>query len=308
MPVNEWVMTQFLQSLDHLVKRGLRFDYQRIEEEQRYLRGQLDVAKQIRLPPGRRHYFQLRHDVFLANRPENRLLRLALERVVGGTQDADNWRRSSELQGLLQQVPVSTDIAKDLRQWGNDRLMAHYQTIRPWCEMILTDHMPLAVFGEYRGISLLFPMEKLFERYVEVCLRRSLPADTRLIRQPAREYLCQHDGGSMFRLEPDLLLERGGRRWILDTKWKRVDATARQSKYGLSQADFYQMLAYGHRYFGQTNVGDMVLIYPRRSSFQVSLPEFTYAERLRLWVSPFDLDDGYLHVAGLGELDSLLSR
>jgi 5-methylcytosine-specific restriction enzyme subunit McrC len=51
-PLLEWVMKQFVLSLDHLLKRGLRFDYQRIEEEQRFLRGQLDVVKQMRQPPG----------------------------------------------------------------------------------------------------------------------------------------------------------------------------------------------------------------------------------------------------------------
>ena len=46
----EWVMKQFVQSLDHLIKRGIRFDYTRVEEEQRYLRGQLDMVKQMRQP------------------------------------------------------------------------------------------------------------------------------------------------------------------------------------------------------------------------------------------------------------------
>ncbi|KPY70376.1 McrC family protein, partial [Pseudomonas savastanoi] len=43
-PLTEWVMSSFLEALDHLIKRGLRFDYQRVEEEQRYLRG-------LTLPP-----------------------------------------------------------------------------------------------------------------------------------------------------------------------------------------------------------------------------------------------------------------
>ena len=41
--------------------------------------------------------------------------------------------------------------------------MAHYQAIKPWCELILNQQMPIAVSGEWRGMSLLFPMEKLFE-------------------------------------------------------------------------------------------------------------------------------------------------
>ena len=53
LPLQEWVMWQFIQELEIAVKRGLRFDYQRIEDEQRFLRGQLDMAKQMRHAPTR---------------------------------------------------------------------------------------------------------------------------------------------------------------------------------------------------------------------------------------------------------------
>jgi len=53
-PLSEWIMRQFLQALDTLVSRGLRFEYQRVEEELPFLRGQLDITAQLRQPPGRR--------------------------------------------------------------------------------------------------------------------------------------------------------------------------------------------------------------------------------------------------------------
>ena len=89
-PLSEWVIAQFLEKLDHLVKRGVRFDYCRVEEEQRFLRGQLDIVRQLRQPPGRQHHFHIRHDLFLADRPENRLLKSALERVCASTRQPDS--------------------------------------------------------------------------------------------------------------------------------------------------------------------------------------------------------------------------
>jgi len=44
LPLNEWVMARFLAALDELVKRGLRFDYTRVREEQVFLRGRLDTT------------------------------------------------------------------------------------------------------------------------------------------------------------------------------------------------------------------------------------------------------------------------
>ena len=53
MPLTEWVARQFLLHLHKVVKQGLRFDYKRVEEEQPFLRGQLDVQRQIQQLPHR---------------------------------------------------------------------------------------------------------------------------------------------------------------------------------------------------------------------------------------------------------------
>ena len=287
-PLSEWLMGQFLTAFDHLIKRGMRFDYQRVEEEQRYLRGQLNVVAQMRQPSTRQHFFQVRHDIFVADRAENRLLKLALERVCKTTQEPANWRLAHELRSLLQEVPASSLVREDFRAWRTERLMAHYQPIKPWCELILNQQMPVAVAGEWQGISLLFPMEKLFERYVEAWLRRSLPPEAKLTAQASSEYLCEHDHGRIFRLEPDLLIRQGGQCWVLDTKWKRLNTADRDKKYGLSQSDFYQLFAYGQKYL--QGRGELVLIYPRRKAFQQALPPFDFGGGLRLWVLPFDMD------------------
>ncbi|WP_313285471.1 MULTISPECIES: McrC family protein [Stutzerimonas stutzeri group] len=290
-PLSEWVMGQFLAELDLLVKRGVRFDYQRIEEEQRFLRGQLNVVAQMRQPPGRQHHFQIRHDVFLPDRAENRLLKLALEQVAKATQDAANWRLANELRAMLAELPASRQVSQDFRAWSRDRLMAHYQAVKPWCELILNQQMPIAVAGDWRGMSLLFPMEKLFECYVEAWLRKQLPSTARLTSQASREHLCGHDHGKMFRLKPDLLIDTAEQRWILDTKWKRVDSGEPEKNYNLNQGDFYQLFAYGHKYRVGAGIPTLVLIYPFWSGLQKALPVFDYGEGMKLWVLPFDLDN-----------------
>jgi 5-methylcytosine-specific restriction enzyme subunit McrC len=298
-PLTEWVMARFLEALEHLIKRGMRFDYQRVEEEQRFLRGQLNTARQFRQSPSRQHQFQIRHDVFLPDRPENRLLKTALEIVCKATQDASSWRLCHELRSMLLEVPASRDTLRDFQQWRHDRLMAHYQPVKAWCELIIQQETPLAVAGTSRGMSLLFPMEKLFESYVAASLREGLHPDATLRTQVAGQYLCAQGQRQVFRLKPDLVVEHGAKRWVLDTKWKRLDSDLAGENFGLSQADFYQMFAYGQKYLpGQ---GDLVLIYPRRSRFQEALPVFEYAPGLRLWVVPFDLEVGKLFCQdGLG--------
>ncbi len=287
-PLTEWVMRQFLVALDRLFKRGLRFEYQRVEEEQTFLRGQLDMTKQMRQLPGRMHLFHQRYDLFLPDRPENRLLRLALDRICKSVQEADNWRLAHELRDVMQPIPPSQQVQLDFSCWQRDRLMAHYQPIRPWCELILGEQMPLAVKGQWHGISLLFPMEKLFEQHVANVLKTKLQPRAQLRCQVASRYLCNHGGHGIFQLKPDLLLQNDGQSWILDTKWKRINERDRDNKYGLNQSDFYQMLAYGQQYL--ENAGDMMLIYPKTKDFTSPLRVFEFSQKLKLLVCPFDLE------------------
>ena len=291
-----------------LIKRGIRFDYQHIEEEQRYLRGQFNVVGQMRQSPGRQHIFQIRHDVFLPDRPENRLIKTALDKICTHTQTPENWRLAHELAGRMAEIPSSRQVTADFNCWHKDRLMAHYQSIKPWCELVLGENMPLAVHGETRGISLLFPMEKLFEVYVEVCLRRQLVQGAQLKSQLASQYLCKHQDRDFFQLKPDRLIIQGHEHWIMDCKWKRVDGTLRaygdylgMQKYGLSQSDFYQLFAYRQKYLN--GKGEMVLIYPQTANFSAPLPAFHFSNYLWLWVLPFDLNEGILLLWHLPDVD-----
>lgn len=289
-PLSEWIIQQFLSELDALVRRGLRFDYRLVEEEVRFLRGRLQVARQIRQPLGRQHLFEVEHQVFDANRPENRLIAAALVKVAGMTRDPANWRLAHELEHQLAEIECSKDVEGDFRRWSSDRLMAHYGSIRTWCELILRDRNPMSALGEWTGRSLLFPMEKVFECFVEACLRRSLPRDAKLRPQAASKYLCRQGGRSMFQLRPDFLIEYAGATWVVDAKWKLLDEADAANNYGLSQGDFYQLFAYGKRYLA--GVGQLVLVFPGSATFRSALESFDLEDGLRLDAVPLDLESG----------------
>jgi 5-methylcytosine-specific restriction enzyme subunit McrC len=301
-PFSEWVAGQFLRSLDHLIKRGIRIDYNRVEEEQRYLRGQLHAVRQMRQPPERRHYFQICHDVFLPDCAENRLLKLALDRVCNYTRRPENWRLANELRHLLYELPISNDVKQDFANWRDDRLMAHYRPVKPWCELLLKQRFPFSVVGDWKGTSFLFPMERLFESYVASCLRRTLNPSAKFRLKPSHRYLCDHDGGKKFFLEPDFVIDNSGERWVLDAKWKRINQMDRANNYDLSQSDFYQLFAYGQKYLEAQSRGNLILIYPKSDSFNSALAPFDFSDHLRLWVLPFDLDAGELEQFHLADL------
>ena len=60
-----------------------------------------------------------------------------------------------------------------------------------------------------------------------------------------------------FALRPDIVMKRGERTVILDTKWKSLVDNER-ANYGISQADMYQIYAYSKKY----NTPEIWLLYP----------------------------------------------
>ena len=207
------------------------------------------------------------------------------------------WKSSPK----VSPIPSSQNVDEDFRHWQHDRLMAYYNGVKPWCELILKEQLPMTVSGQWHGLSLLFPMENLFERYVADCLRRKLAKTASVVTQAARKHLCRHGEADWFELRPDLLITRGSQNWILDTKWKRLDQTldTTKFKYSISQEDMYQMYAYGQRYLN--GAGDMLLIYPKTKDFSRTLPSFDFSKDLKLWAVAFDLEKGVVVEDGLPE-------
>lgn len=199
-------------------------------------------------------------------------------------------------------MPESSTYAASTRRGS----LRHYRPVRPWCALSLNERDPLSTIGDWHGHSLLFPMEQVFERYVEACLRDTLPPGAELRSQAAGQHLCRHRGMNWFQLRPDFLLRMGDTTWVMDTKWKRLNADLPNGsdKYGLKQSDFYQLFAYGQRFLG--GKGDLLLVYPRSSTFDAPLPVFEFADSLRLWVVPFDVGEGRMVLpAGVTELSGL---
>ncbi len=293
-PLHEWIITQFLASFERLLQRGLRFDYNRVQEEQKFLRGQLQHMKYMRQPPAKKHIFPIEHDVYEVNRPENRLIRTALEVVCKKTKDANNWKLAQELRLMTSEIPRSQKIQQDFRQWQSGRLLALYAEIKPWTELILGEYMPVSTQGEWRGMSLLFPMEKLFEYFVAYHLRRGLP-EYQVKTQHSTEHICKHQQSKIFKLKPDIFIDRSqtnAKNIVLDTKWKLINQNDRGGRYGLKDSDIQQMFAYSHYYLKHES--EVILVYPYRAGkFDKPLDDFgfrhTYGAKLR--VVPFNLDE-----------------
>ena len=291
MPLLEVFIRQFLESVNHLVKRGLRSEYVRREDNQAFMKGKLLVSKQLRHNLVNRHRFYVEYDEYLQDRPVNRLIHSALHKVAGFTKSNASQKLCRELSFAFNDVPFSKDIKQDFSAMKLSRGMDHYHAPLAWARLILEGFSPLSMHGKANAVSLLFPMEAVFEAYVASVLRKQLTHPYCLKEQASKHSLVHYGDAQWFRLKPDLLIEEeGNARFVLDTKWKLLDSSKDNGseKLDLSQADFYQMFAYGHKYLDGR--GDMALIYPKTDQFNKPVQQsFNFSDELRLWVLPFDI-------------------
>jgi len=292
MPLLEIFIAEFLRAVEHIVKGGLRSDYIARQDNLFALRGKLLIASHLRQNLYRADRFFTVHDEFSTNRPENRLLRTALDRALTLTTSLANQRQARELGFALTDVPASLQARFDFQRVRLDRAMGYYADALAWARLLLEEESPLTGAGGNPAPSLLFPMEAVFEAFVAKHLARQL-ARPLILKTQARSYhLVRHRERNWFQLKPDLLVRDADRDiLVLDTKWKLLDALKANGseKYGLSQGDFYQLQAYGQSYLNGR--GDVVLIYPKTATFDQPLPvfEFPKIDGLRLWVLPFCL-------------------
>lgn len=292
MPLFEVFIAEFLRTVESVVKRGLRSDYSSRQDNLFTLRGKLQMAPHLRQNLNRADRFFTEHDEFCTDRPENRLLRSALQHVLAMTGSQSSQRLARELEFAFADISVSPQPSIDFQIVRLDRGMRHYADALAWARLILNEASPLTGTGGYRAPSLLFPMEAVFEAFVAKHLVRQLTRPLALKTQARSHHLVRHRGEDWFRLMPDLLVrDAGSNKMVMDTKWKLLDGQSANGtdKYGLSQSDIYQLQAYGQTYLDGR--GDVVLIYPKTAAFAEPLPvfEFPKMKDLRLWVLPFCL-------------------
>jgi len=288
-PLIEVFVSYFLQQVNILVKRGIRSDYVATRNNLGFMKGKLLIADQIRCNLVNQQRFYVEYDEFQVNRPENRLIRSALEKISAIIFQSRNQRLCRELLFAFDDVPSATNISIDLSRCSKDRSMVYYQHVLDWCRIILLDQSPMGTAGSTRAISLLFPMERIFEDYVAARVRALRP-DWQIRTQARDHYLMRQEGKKHFLMKPDLVLSRDKIKVIADTKWKLLGQDSSAPIHAsIGQADLYQMFAYGRKYLRDQKVKEVYLIYPKSANFTKPMPIFEYDDDFRLFVVPFDL-------------------
>ena len=171
-PMLEVFIRLFLQNVGRLVLGGLSRRYVLTRENLPFLRGRIVFRQHLRENLIDRSRFFVEHDELSPNRPANRLIRTALDRLRPIVRNHRNKRLLADLEPAFSAVPPARDPRSDWLRHTVDRSMPHYNPVMPWVELFLFNRGLATWSGKHVSQSLLFPMEKVFEDFVTQSFRR----------------------------------------------------------------------------------------------------------------------------------------
>lgn len=263
MNLYEIFIRMYIQETWTLVKRGIKSDYIGNEDNLAVYKGKLDVSKNVTRNAAHKERFYMVFDEYQVNRPENKLIKSTLLKLLSISRNADNAREIKQLLYSFELVQESNNYVKDFSKVSLSRGMKEYELLIQWAKIFLLNKSFTTFSGKNAGKALLFPMEQVFEAFIAKQIKMLFESQSNgLIHVSAQDsgyYLF--DEPRKFRLRPDIVVSNAYDEVysvvIMDTKWKRLNRNS-TSNYGISQADMYQMYAYSKKY----HTPNIWLIYP----------------------------------------------
>lgn len=261
------LIRHFANGLLAQVRRGLPRRYLQFENDLPALRGRLDVGRQFTHNIVRPDRLACRFDQLDPDTPLMRVMAAAVVACTRHARAAETRRRLVELRHAVADIPLvpagrlpwrDVRIDRSNRRWASLFALAKLLLGRHWQD---TGHDA----AQADGLTLLVPMNDLFEAYIAGLLRRALAGSGLEVATQGGGLHClgKYTGAVLERgthraTRPDILLRQGDRvRAIIDTKWKRLPADP-LGKGGVSQGDVYQMMAYARLY----RCDRLMLLYP----------------------------------------------
>ena len=274
LPLLEIFISMFLCELEALVKKGIKSDYVALEENLNFLKGKLNINEQIKRNSIHKERFYVGYSEFLSDIKINRIIKSTLKFLYKKSNFNKNQQKIREFLFMFDEVSTCEDYKNFFEKLIINRQVKHYEQTLLWCKIFLLGNSFTPHKGDDLAFALLFDMNALFESYVGNFIKKKFP-DTAL--QHSEKYLIENP--KSFKLRPDIFLES---KFIADTKWKIIS-----SKDDISQADLYQLYAYGKKHPCD---GKLHLIYPKIDDIRQKTMKFRYDDEMWLEILYFDLE------------------
>lgn len=277
----------FLQEVGIIIKKGIKSDYVGCEDNLFYLKGKLLIKEQIKRNSIHKERFYVQYDDYNQNRAENRLIKSTLKLLSNISRDFENQRKIRQYMQHLNWIDLSLNIDKDFSMVKTGRGMEHYKNALIWSKVFLKKESFSSFSGDTIAFAILYPMEKLFECFIEWWLEK---------RYSHLQIEAQNGGvdfvKKLFTVRPDFLIKKDNQAiCVADAKWKLIEKDN-----DFSQSDFYQLFAYKHIFLKEQkeNYKDNIC---ELMSLKIYYPKSDYLEKSRIF--EYFEDEGNIKIVPL---------
>lgn len=256
----------FAWQLMEQLKANPNRSYVIVEEESNFLKGTWRLSEQLAKMPHLKHRFLVSYDEFTDNNELNRIFKYVARMLLFASSNSGN---KTLLQNILLIYSEIDDIAKPdeayLSRVRFTRMNQAYKPIFELAKMFLQNLSSQSLSSKISTFTFMFDMNVLFEQFIAGFIEQEglVPSELNMISQArSKALMMDKNNDKCFVLKPDILFKDQNdqkiNKLIVDTKYKLLDDKD-EKKYGVSQADAYQMYAYSQMYDCQR----VILIYPK---------------------------------------------
>lgn len=243
----------YLTEIESLIHRGLVKKYRKNTGNVKALKGKLEFAGNIRYNLVHKERFYTTHQVYDRDHLLHQTLAYALEILEQFSKGSYLFDRCKR---VLLNFPETSPLKVTKKQIEGivlNRKTAPYNQALELARLIILNYSPDISTGREKMISLLFDMNRLWEEFILIQIRKELAGTSYSVKgQDSQTFI-----GSNY-LKPDVVIqhdEDSKKVYIIDTKWKRP---TNQSS---SISDLRQMYTY-NRFW---NAKKAMLLYPGES-------------------------------------------
>lgn len=242
----------YLKEVSLLLHKGLVKKYRRVDNNQKALKGRLQLSKHLQKNIIHKERFYVNHTVYDQEHQIHQILLQALKCI-----ELLNTNPKLNVTSVIFRFPELSDLhitKNTFEKLSLGRKFKHYETALSIAKLILLNFHPDLSNGQSDVLALMFNMNNLWEKFVFVSLRRRLQN----CNVKEQDHKLFWEGGSSYQsyMKPDIIIEKptdkGVKTFVLDTKWKNL--------YGGSPSaqDLRQLYVY-HKFY---NAKKVALVYP----------------------------------------------
>jgi 5-methylcytosine-specific restriction enzyme subunit McrC len=250
----EW----FLNEVQLLLHQGLIKQYYKETSNVKALKGKLEFAGHINKNLVHKERFYTTYQVYDKDHLVHQILYKALDIVEKCSKGNYLYSKCKTVQLDFPEVKSINVNEATFTKVPKNRKTAPYETALAIARLIILNYAPNVSSGNERMLALLFDMNSLWEEYVLIRLKQAAPKEVTIYGQESKTFW------KTISIRPDIVIEKGSQKYIIDTKWKNIDYSEPSTN------DLRQMYVYNDYWKSDK----AMLLYPSNTTKEISEEDF----------------------------------